>query len=190
MQLEPLRRAVTGFTRLVGATTDETRLLREGRELLGALVAEDGWLPDLYAEPDPERYRQYLLWCDPLERFSVVSFVWGPGQTTPVHDHTVWGLVGVLRGAEACTGWSRDEAGMLTRGETQLLPAGSVDAVSPSIGDLHEVANARADAPSVSIHVYGANIGRVNRHVYLPDGTQKSFVSGYTPRPLPNIWLD
>src|SRR4051794_8765541 len=37
---------------------------------------------------------------DPFERFSVVSFVWGPGQKTPIHDHSVWGLVGVMRGAE------------------------------------------------------------------------------------------
>ena len=55
-----------------------------------------------FAEADAGRYRQYLLHCDPLERFSVVSFVWGPGQQTPVHDHTVWGMVGVLRGAEIC----------------------------------------------------------------------------------------
>ena len=42
---------------------------------------------------------QYLLYCDPEERFSVVSFVWGPGQSTPTHDPSVWGLIGVLRGA-------------------------------------------------------------------------------------------
>jgi 3-mercaptopropionate dioxygenase len=190
MSLEPLRHAVAGFTRLVDSTSDEARLLAEGRILLGALVADDRWLPDLYAEPDPERYRQYLLWCDPLERFSVVSFVWGPGQTTPVHDHTVWGLVGVLRGAEACTSWTRDATGALLRGPTHILSTGSVDAVSPTIGDMHDVANAHADAPSISIHVYGANIGRVHRHVYKPDGEVKSFISGYTERPLPNIWLD
>ncbi len=36
------------------------------------------------------------------ERFCVVSFVWGPDQATPIHNHTVWGLVGVLRGGGAC----------------------------------------------------------------------------------------
>ena len=41
------------------------------------------------AQPHPQYYQQHLLHCDPLERFSVVSFVWGPGQKTPVHDHTV-----------------------------------------------------------------------------------------------------
>ena len=32
----------------------------------------------------------------------MVSFVWGPGQQSPIHNHTVWGLIGVLRGAELC----------------------------------------------------------------------------------------
>ncbi len=64
------------------------------------MIRHDDWLPAAYAAPDPARYRQYLLHCDSAERFSIVSFVWGPGQLTPIHDHTVWGLVGVLRGAE------------------------------------------------------------------------------------------
>jgi len=35
------------------------------------------------------------------------EFRLGPGHTTPVHDHTVWGLVGVLRGAEKCEEYER-----------------------------------------------------------------------------------
>ena len=61
-----------------------------------ALIARDDWLPDAYAQPHPEKYRQYLLYGDPLDRFSLVSFVWGPGQRTPVHDHLMWGLIGML----------------------------------------------------------------------------------------------
>ncbi|MGB8971431.1 MAG: cysteine dioxygenase, partial [Pseudomonas capeferrum] len=40
----------------------------------------------------------------------------------------------------------------------------------------------------ISIHVYGANIGAVNRAVYLADGTEKPFISGYSNTLLPNIW--
>jgi predicted metal-dependent enzyme (double-stranded beta helix superfamily) len=32
---------------------------------------------------------------------------------------------------------------------------------------------------SISIHVYGANIGTVRRSVYAEDGTRKPFISGY-----------
>ena len=82
--------------------SDEAKMLDEGERLLADLVGHDDWLPEAFAQPSTEGYRQYLLYCDPLERFSVVSFVWGPGQKTPVHDHTVWGLVGMMRGAELC----------------------------------------------------------------------------------------
>lgn len=63
-------------------------------------MRQDDWLPEDCARPDPQRYQQYLLHVDSRQRFSVVSFVWGPGQITPVHDHRVWGLIGMLRGAE------------------------------------------------------------------------------------------
>jgi len=98
--LAPLRTFVGQLTALVDTIDDEPTLLARGGVLLADLVAVDDWLPDEYATPSPVRYQQYLLHCDPLERFSVVSFVWGPGQSTPIHDHRVWGLVGVLRGAE------------------------------------------------------------------------------------------
>ena len=48
----------------------------------------------------------------------MVSFVWGPGQKTPIHDHTVWGLVGMLRGAERCRLYERAADGQVrARGE-------------------------------------------------------------------------
>jgi predicted metal-dependent enzyme (double-stranded beta helix superfamily) len=34
--------------------------------------------------------------------------VWGPGQTTPIHDHRVWGLIGMLRGSEYSQGFERN----------------------------------------------------------------------------------
>ncbi|HEY0877621.1 MAG TPA: cysteine dioxygenase [Zeimonas sp.] len=187
--IAPLRDFVITMTRLVGRTNDEAELLDEGRRLLAALVATDGWLPEAFARPDSHSYRQYLLHADPLERFSVVSFVWGPGQRTPVHDHTVWGLIGMLRGAERCRRYLRDAGGRLRpAGEESILRPGEVDAVSPRIGDLHVVANALDDAPSLSIHVYGANIGAVRRHVFDPSGSPQTFVSGYSSEVVPNLW--
>jgi predicted metal-dependent enzyme (double-stranded beta helix superfamily) len=184
-----LRDFVTGFGSLLARATDERLILEEGGALLEKLVAHDDWLPDVYAVPDPVRYRQYLLHCDSRERFSVVSFVWGPGQATPIHDHRVWGLVGVLRGAETSEPFARDVGGAVrSAGPPELLSAGQVEAVSPSVGDIHRVANAQADAVSISIHVYGANIGAVERATYGVDGTAKRFVSGYANATLPNLW--
>jgi predicted metal-dependent enzyme (double-stranded beta helix superfamily) len=184
-----LRTFVGRIAALVDSTTDEGTILDAGGTLLAELVRRDDWLPGEFALPDTARYRQYLLHCDSRERFSVVSFVWGPGQSTPIHDHTVWGLVGVLRGAEREERYSRSAAGTLSlAGAPEILKAGTVGAVSPRVGDVHRVANAYADRTSISIHVYGANIGAVERSTYEVDGTPRRFVSGYANRLLPNLW--
>jgi len=179
-----LQQLVAGLDALLHRTDDEATILSEGEILLAALTAHDDWLPDDYALADPESYQQYLLYAEPNDRFSVVSFVWGPGQTTSVHDHTVWGLVSVLRGAELCEPFMQDEQGRLvSTAEPMRLEAGQVDAVSPTVGDVHRVSNALEDSPSISIHVYGANIGKVSRHWFHPDGTVEEFISGYSNAP-------
>ncbi|GGI55577.1 cysteine dioxygenase [Oxalicibacterium solurbis] len=210
MELERLQRAIAGFEALLdenaaenatrnvaksatknagkngaeeraGVDADEARVLHAGSALLRELVANDDWLPPQYAQPDAQHYRQYLLHADAAERFSIVSFVWGPGQSTPVHDHTVWGLIGMLRGAERSERFVPDEAGAAMRnlGETVLRP-GDVEMLSPAAGDIHRVANLYDDRVSISIHIYGADIGRIRRHVYDPaTGAMREFVSGY-----------
>ncbi|MGU7780874.1 cysteine dioxygenase [Burkholderia sp. PU8-34] len=181
LQQTPFHPFVESLGALLASGADEARILDEGGGLLAALVAHDDWLPDTLAQPDPERYRQYLLHLDPDERFSVVSFVWGPGQATPIHDHTVWGLIGMLRGGEFSQPYRLGAAGRPEpAGDAVRLRPGQVEAVSPCIGDIHRVSNAFADQVSISIHVYGANIGKVERAVYLEDGTVKPFISGYS----------
>lgn len=146
------------------------------------LVAQDDWLPAGLAQPHPQYYQQYCLHVDPQERFSVVSFVWGPGQSTPIHDHTVWGVIGMLRGAEVVQDYVCEAGGRpAATGEEHTLAVGEVAFVSPTIGDVHKVSNAFDDRVSISIHAYGGNIGKVNRHVFPAEGGQpKSFVSGYS----------
>jgi predicted metal-dependent enzyme (double-stranded beta helix superfamily) len=186
----PLRDFVRAFTRLVDSGASEERIFGEGRTLLARLVREDGWLPDEFAQPDAQRFRQHLLYCDPLERFSVSATVFAPGQGTPVHDHTVWGMVGVLRGAEKCEEFSvPGAAGPMVPAGAHLLQPGEIDLVSPRIGDIHRVSNARTDMPSVSIHVNGAKIGVTPRHRYDEQtGEASGFVNSYVNTMLPNLW--
>ena len=163
-----------------GAISDDAIIARVAAPL-AALVTTDDWIDPAYAAPDPDRYRQYLIHRDPENRFSVVSFVWGPGQATPIHDHRVWGLVGVLRGAEIDQRYARTDDGTLVPvGAPVRLDAGAVATLSPDSGDIHRVANAHDDRVSISIHVYGADIGSVERATYTEAGTAKPFVSGYT----------
>jgi len=171
---------IADFEALIAEGLPEASLLDRGTSLLQRLIATSEWLPSQFAEPG-NTYRQYLLHVDPQERFSVVSFVWGPGQKTPVHNHTVWGLVGMLQGEEIAQAYSFGQDGALVPdGEPKHLLPGQVDRVSAADGDLHSVENALPDRPSISIHVYGSDIGKVKRSSFQLDGTEKLFVSGYT----------
>ena len=186
--IAPLRDFVIAFGRLLETTPDEAKILSRGGALLGQLVARDDWLPEAFAQPHPDHYQQFLLHADSTERFSVVSFVWGPGQATPIHDHTVWGLVGMLRGAEESQAYGEKDGGWAPQGRAVRLSPGDVEPVSPRVGDVHRVRNLFEDRVSVSIHVYGANIGAVRRHTYSAEGGRKAFVSGYSSALLPNLW--
>ena len=178
---------VAAFSALIDSGAGEARIVDEGGALLRQLVAHDDWLADAAARPDARYYRQYLLHLDPAARFSVVSFVWGPGQCTPIHNHTVWGLIGLLRGAEITQDYRFAADGALAAaGLPQRLEAGSVAAVSPTLGDIHQVFNAFDDRVSIGIHVYGADIGAVDRFTFTPDGASKPFRSGYANAPAPD----
>ena len=182
---------VVAMTRLVeGGPADEAQLIRGATPLMQALVTHDDWLPEAMAAGDAQHYQQHLLYGDPLDRFSLVSFVWGPGQQTPVHDHTVWGIIGMLRGREWTQRYAYDKAGRLApSGSVVTLLPGALDIVSPRLGDVHAVGNALGDRASISIHLYGANIGRITRHVFTPEtGAVKDFVSGYSNALAPNLW--
>jgi predicted metal-dependent enzyme (double-stranded beta helix superfamily) len=188
--IAPLREFVIGMTKLVSEEVAEKNLITKGSQLLKELIASDSWLPEFCTVPHPEFYQQFLLHADPLGRFSVVSFVWGPGQKTPIHDHCIWGLIGMLRGMENGQRYKQLPSGALSKdGPETVLRQGDIEVVSPTVGDIHVVSNAFADKTSISIHVYGANIGAVKRHTYdAANGNPKNFVSGYSSQQVPNLW--
>jgi predicted metal-dependent enzyme (double-stranded beta helix superfamily) len=191
MAANRLLQFVASMTRLVEAgPADEARLLAGAIPLMRDLVAVDDWLAEPMTASHPQYYQQHLLYGDPLDRFSLVSFVWGPGQKTPIHDHMVWGIIGMLRGSECGQAYARQADGTLTASGPELrLDPGDLDQVSPTLGDIHVVRNAHADRTSISIHLYGGNIGRIARHVYVPGtGEVKPFISGYSNQLSPNLW--
>jgi predicted metal-dependent enzyme (double-stranded beta helix superfamily) len=191
MSVARLRDFISELTDIVRDGVQESVILDDLRAPMSRLLAHDDWLPDEFAAPHPEHYQQYLLHCDPKQRFSVVSFVWGPGHSTPIHDHTVWGMIGMLRGAEESTRF--DSCGAATPmlvGESCVLEVGDIDCVSPTVGDIHRVRNVHRDRVSISIHVYGANIGCVRRRVYdEATGDVRAFVSGFSSSVVPNVWM-
>ena len=138
--------------------------------------------------PHPQYYQQYLLHCDPLERFSMVSFVWGRARARRCTITRFWGYVGMLRGSEINQRYVREaDGGLRLAGAASTLLPGDVERLAPEEGDIHQVSNAHADRVSISVHLYGGNIGAVSRHVYDPvTGVAKPFVSGYSSTSVPN----
>ena len=66
-----------------------------------------------------------------------------------------------------------------------MFGPGDVAHVYPPDRDVHRIYN-RTETPTVSIHIYGGDIGTQQRHVFeLPSGRIKPFVSGYD-QPLPD----
>ncbi len=177
-----LQQFVDEVTSLLEEGNDESVFLPKVGECMRTLVARDDWLDPAHAMPDARYYQQFLLYADPEDRLSVVSFVWGPGQSTPIHDHTVWGVIGMLRGAELAQNYEieAEHPPKATGEEIELLP-GDVEFVSPTCGDVHKVRNALDEQASISIHAYGGNIGKIKRHVFPPEGgPPKEFISGYS----------
>ena len=132
------------------------------------LLADDGWLAPEHRVADRDHYRQHLLHVSPTRRLSIVALVWLPGQRTPIHDHVSWCVVGVYEGRERETRFRAIEAdGARWLEEVDSIDAepGHVEVIVPSVEDIHAV-TAVADGPTISIHVYGADIERLGSSIY------------------------
>ena len=103
----------------------------------------------------PDRVAGHLLHAEPDGAFSLLGLVWRPGQTTRIHDHITWCVVGVLSGIEHEERF--DEA--LNPIGTRDNPPGEVSGFAPP-GDIHRIRNI-GDETAISLHIYGTDISRV-----------------------------
>jgi len=71
--------------------------------------------------------------------------------------------------------------GVLERIGVVLARPGDVNHVYPPSRDIHQIMN-RSSRPTISIHIYGGDIGSQRRHTYDENtGAMHDFVSGYDP---------
>lgn len=96
------------------------------------------------------------------ESFYIASAVWNVGQSTPIHGHGVWGVVGIYSGAERELrfGFPDPEApGPVELLDEEVFTPGQVTVCCTTDQDIHKV-SAATDEPCIGIHIYGGNIGR------------------------------
>ena len=142
---------------------DAARLIDDPHAIAGRLrplLGSEGWLAPEHERGSEEGYRQHLLHVSDCRRLSVVALVWLPGQSTPIHDHVSWCVVGVYRGEERETHYREVEHD----GRRRLVPTGEVvagpghvEALVPPSENIHLV-TASGPGKTISIHVYGADI--------------------------------
>lgn len=138
------------------------------------LLQTKNLLPAKYKKPNSDKYSQFLLYKPEDEIFSIVGFVWGPGQTAPIHDHLVWGLVGIYEGTIEETRYLKVPSAACEQDYTlEMIDVvhvnrNDISFVYPPNADIHSVRNP-SEQPAITIHVYGTDIGKQQRHIYHHD---------------------
>jgi len=115
-------------------------------------------MPPCVLEPVADHYARRELYRCEKSGYSVVAMTWGPGQGTPVHDHSgVWCVEGVWQGQLEITQYQlREEDGDRVRFEpvgTQIAGVGSAGSLIPP-HEYHAIRNPSADAVAISLHIY------------------------------------
>lgn len=137
---------------------DTNALTTAMRESLCGLIRESKVrLPDCVFESCTGHYARRELYTSDRYGYSIVAMTWGPGQGTPLHDHSgMWCVEGVWQGQLEITQYELLEQ----RGDRfHFQSCGAVLAGTGSAGCLippheyHTIHN-RSDAPAVSVHIY------------------------------------
>ena len=186
-----IRALIDETQRLTETIRDHAARVEALRPAFARLLAAEGWLPETFAQPDTSSAMgggigQYALYRDEAGTLCLFSLVVPPGSSTPVHDHLAWGLVGVYRGVQLDTTYTRlDDGSDETRAALQVsgqqtVGAGQFYTLLPPEGDIHYVKTV-SETPSVSIHLLANDTACIWRHKFDPDaGTVTAFRSGYS----------
>jgi predicted metal-dependent enzyme (double-stranded beta helix superfamily) len=166
-------------------TVDAAAIVAEATPHFEELLADMSWLDEKFQQPQEGGIANYMLAKAVDDSWTVVSTVWWPDYGTPVHDHMIWGMVGVWNGMELERRYHRvDDGSRPGYAEMQEIGVaynrpGDVSGLVPPDDDYHLIHNP-TDKPSCSIHVYGGSLDGVLRHSYnLETGEITEFRSRY-----------
>jgi len=168
---------------IVRKFADESLVLKGIKPLLEKLILTPSSVPPEAFTPRKDRFAMNLIHMPKDELFSVIGGIWKPGQTTPIHDHLTWALIGVYDGEEREALFRRTDDGSnpkiakIEKVSERTNTKGHVTVLGHR--GIHRVDNV-SGKPTTSIHVYGRDIGTAERHSYDPvTGEIGRFVSGY-----------
>ncbi|MFO1054536.1 MAG: cysteine dioxygenase family protein [Planctomycetota bacterium] len=162
-----LARFVQGVERVLDARPAMPVTIKEVSTLLFDLLRKPDGIPADAFRPRDDSYARHLLHRDRQNRFVVLALVWRPGQGTPIHDHSCWGVMGLLENSLQEVGYERLDDGSrpgyaeLRELTGRQVSAGSTSYLLPPYQEIHAIGN-NTDRITISIHVYGRDIDEVN----------------------------
>jgi predicted metal-dependent enzyme (double-stranded beta helix superfamily) len=161
-------------------------IIREVSLATKRLCADDRWLDERRRVGNPDCYTRHLLHRDHRNRFVVLALVWMPGQMTPVHDHSCWGVMGLIQNSleEVC--FSRlDDGSRADFAELELsrvtdVGQGGVAYLLPPFEEIHRIGNT-SSRPTISLHVYGRDLDEVNVFDQTSGKVSRMRIKYYSP---------
>lgn len=140
-------------------------------------------LPSEYTTPVDGHYARRLLHKDEERGYSIVIMTWGPGQETPIHDHSgMWCVEGVWGGTIDVQQYelvSKDDGRYRFESRNSYMAGvGSAGCLIPPY-EYHAISNACDETPAVSLHIYGGEMVMCSVFDKQPDGSYTR-----TERPL------
>lgn len=170
---EPVRAFLRDMGTLIATGRNKETVLAV-KERLASLLGRSPEIPNRAKQILPDQYARHLLYRDPDGRFEVVVMAWGPGQQTPVHDHSgIWCVEGVISGKIDVTRYdiSGEAGGSVVRMDTtDVIHAGRGEcgALIPPV-EYHRISNPYAQ-PAYTLHVYGGRMQTCRVFVERADG--------------------
>ena len=178
-----VRSFIAGVQERIGEAASAAEACAAIEPAFRELLADPGWLPDVYLESAPESgmgggIGQWLLYRSRDRSLCLFSLVVPAGSMTPIHDHLAWGLIGLYRGGQDEEIY-RPGDGTLETVVRRPVAVGDCYRLLPPANDVHRVRTTSA-ATSVSIHLLANDTGCVARHTYDEQtGAARPFRSGY-----------
>lgn len=156
-------RLIEELNQVVGSGSDVEATTRGVKDVLCELIEQHQLqLPITYRTPVAGTYARRLVHKHPDLGYTILAMAWGPGQGTPLHDHSgMWCVEAVVEGQiEVCQFRMTERAGSRFRFEEEgrvVAGIGSAGRLIPPF-EYHTIANALEDSTSVTIHVYGGEM--------------------------------
>lgn len=204
------------FQNLLEQKLDWPDFLSQGRQMVGELASNQGWLNNIlallvlddsfyqsqYQSADPN---DIILYRSPSRLFSVRAFIWQPGAMNYVHDHGAWGIVGACfnqtkeKKFRRLDDGSREGFAELEVVSEAILSPGETTYVLPLNDGIHQMA-AMHDLASISIHVYGSPVRKNYFQIFdmhfktvrraYPPAIQKKVLAIQALGCMPETWAE